>query len=322
MASPGGAPLHHAPARQVWLALLGVWIIWGTTYLAIRVMVDTIPPFLGAALRFLTAGTLVYVVAIRRGDRTGDRPTRAHWKAALIIGIALPFGGNGLVSVAEQSVASGIAALLVAIVPLWLALFDRVLFGKRLAPVALAGLVTGFVGAAMLVNISIEEHTDPWGIALIIIATLAWTLGSLYTRTAALPSRPMVGAGMQMVCGGGVLLLASLVTREPWRLDIDSISGDSIAALLYLTFLGGIVAYSCYTWLIRHAPTPLVATYAYVNPVVAVALGAMILDEPIGLRTVIAGGIIVASVAAIVSTQKPPADVGEEREAVAAASGE
>lgn len=316
-------PLRPASRGRIWAALVTVWIVWGTTYLAIRVVNESIPPLLGASVRFLIAGTILFSVASRRGDRAGDRPTRAHWKSAAIIGTLLVFGGNGLVSLAEDSITSGLAALLVAVVPLWLALFDRVLFGKSLKPVAVLGLVTGFSGAVLLAGQSIAGNSDPVGVGLVVCATLLWTCGSLYARRANLPQRPLVGAGMEMLCGGAVQLAVGVALGEIADLEVSAITSASIAGVLYLIVFGSIIAFSCYVWLIRSAPTSLVATYAFVNPVVAVTLGAIILGEAVTTQTVVAGGVIVVSVALIVASSRGQTPSGSEiQENLRAASGE
>lgn len=198
---------------------------------------------------------------------------------------------------------------------------STVLFGKSLKPVAIVGLITGFLGAALLAWDSIEGHTSPAGVALVIAATLSWTAGSLYARNANLPRRPLVGAGMEMLCGGVVQFAVGSALGEFAGLHASQFSGASLWALAYLATFGSIVAFSCYVWLIRNAPTSLVATYAFVNPVVAVTLGATLLNEPITTLTVVAGGIIVVSVALIVWSQKgAPAD--PDPELIRAASGE
>lgn len=316
-------PLRPATRSQIWAALVAVWIIWGTTYLAIRVVNESIPPLLGASARFLTAGAILFSITIRRGDRTGDRPTLRQWRSAAIIGTLLVFGGNGLVSLAEDSIASGLAALLVALVPLWLAVFDRVLFGKQLRVIAIVGLVGGFGGAALLAAGSLEGESDPAGVVLVIGATLLWSCGSLFARRADLPTRPLVGTGMEMLCGGAVQLLVGALLGEFADLRWSAITPASASAVLYLIVFGSLIAFSCYVWLLRSAPTPLVATYAFVNPAVAVVLGAIILNEEVNLRTAVAGAIIVLSVALIVISQNRELKSAEDvRESVRAASGE
>lgn len=319
-APSAGGGSHRASVGAIWAALITVWIVWGTTYLAIRVVNRSIPPLLGASARFLVAGMVMLALTARRGPR----PTARHWRNAAIIGALLVFGGNGLVSLAEDSISSGLAALLVALVPLWLATFDRVLFGKRLRPMAVVGLIGGFGGATLLAAGSISGGSDPLGVVLVIVATLLWTFGSLFARKAELPARPLVGTGMEMLCGGGVQLAVGLALGELADLRWEAITPASAAAVGYLVVFGSLFAFSCYVWLLRVAPTSLVATYAFVNPVVAVLLGAIILDEVLTARILIAGAIIVSSVALIVISQRgsPTPSLEEQRESERAASGE
>lgn len=310
-------PEHHrAPAAAVWAALVAVWIVWGSTYLAIRVAVETMPPFLMAGTRFLIAGSALYALSVRRGDRLGDRPGGAQWRAAFIVGAALLLGGNGLVSWAEQRVASGIASLLVATVPLWMALLDRVVFGRRLSLVAVLGLAIGFAGLAVLVQPSGSGRIDPLGAVALVAASLSWAAGSLYARRAPLPSRPLVGTGMQMLAGGLLLVLVGAATGELGRVHLFGISVASMLGLGYLVVFGSWVGFSAYVWLLRVTRTSLVSTYAYVNPVVAVFLGWLFLAEPITARTLLAGGVIVVAVALIVTARparrtEPAAGPGE-----------
>lgn len=318
-------PSSRAPGRaNIWAALVTVWIVWGTTYLAIAVTVRSLPPLLAAGLRFLLAGSLLYAWAIRRGDRAGDRPTRRQWRSAAIIGALLLCASNGMIMVAEKKVPSGLTALIVSMVPLWMAFFDRVLLGRRLRAGALVGLMTGFFGAALLVGGSVAGHTDIAGTTLVVGAALAWTFGSLYARDAHLPARPLVGTAMEMLAGGSLLLTAGIVTGELSGLDPSTFRVSSMLALLYLVIFGSLVGFSSYVWLIRSAPTQLASTYAYVNPVVAVCLGSLILHEPLTPRTVLAGAIIVISVALIVTSQSRSGSRTPSDDAVSlrAASGE
>ena len=316
-------PSKRAAGRgNIWAALVTVWIVWGTTYLAIAVSVRSLPPLLAGGVRFLLAGTLLYAWAIRRGDREGDRPTRRHWRSAAIIGALLLMCSNGMIMVAEKTVPSGLTALIVAMVPLWIAFFDRILFGRRLQPRVTIGLITGFFGAALLVGGSIQGDKNVAGTVMVIGAALSWTLGSLYARDARLPARPLVGTAMEMLAGGAMLVAAGVIRGELSGLDPSTFRVSSMLALLYLVVFGSLVGFSSYVWLIRSAPTQLASTYAYVNPVVAVFLGSVILNEPLTARTVLAGAIVVVSVALIVTTQGKPATPGEEAEAVRAASGE
>jgi drug/metabolite transporter (DMT)-like permease len=285
----------------IWAALGTVYVVWGTTYLAIRVVNETLPPLLSASVRFLVAGSLLYAWTIRRGDREGDRPTRVQWRSAAIVALLLMLGGNGGVVLAEKTIPSGVAALLVALVPLWMALLDRMFFGGHLRGRAVVGLVAGFGGAALLLGSEASGDVDVVGMLFVVGASLSWAIGSLYSRKAPLPKRPFVGMGMEMLVGGIALGVVGIATGELGQVDVSRFSRASLIGLLYLIVFGSWIAFTAYLWLLRVARTSLVSTYAYVNPVVAVFLGWLILDEQVGLRTLIAGGVIVASVAIIIS---------------------
>ncbi len=301
----------------MWVALAAVYVVWGSTYLGIDLAVRTIPPFLMAAVRFLIAGGLLYAWAIRRGDRT-DRPTLRHWVSAALIAAPMLAIGNAAVGWAEQTLDSGTASLIIASVPLWMALLDRVFYAQRLARVAVVGLVVGFAGVGLLA--APGGASTNWRALVLVFSSLAWAIGSLYSRRARLPQRPLVGAGMQMLMGGAMLTVIGLAKGE--RLHPAQISLESWLGLAYLVVAGSFVGFTAYMWLMRNAPTPLVGTYAYVNPVVAVGLGALFLGEPLGWRTVVGGGIIVASVALIVRAPRPAARPAlEARPAAVAARG-
>lgn len=303
----------HVAARPalVWAALGIVYVVWGSTYFAIRVAIDTLPPFLMAAARFLIAGGLLLAVAAWRGartpDRSADRVGWAQWRAALIVGAALLGGGNGGVVWAEQRIPSGVAALLVATVALWFALLDRVFYGKRLARQAGIGLGLGLAGLALLVGPAGQGEIDSLGALACTLASLSWAAGSLYARGAPLPHRPIVATGMQMAAGGLVLLVLAVASGELAALRPAAFSTASLLALAYLVVFGSLVAFSAYVWLLRAAPVALVATYAYVNPVVAVLLGWALLSEPVTARMLVAGGIIVVAVALIAGAMPPEA---------------
>jgi drug/metabolite transporter (DMT)-like permease len=287
----------------IWTAMWAVYIIWGTTYLAIRVSNETLPPAIAGGLRFVIAGAVLYAIAVRRGDVTGDRPGPAQWRAAAIVGVGLVAGGNGLVVLAERTVPSGLMSLVIALVPLWMALVDRVFLRHRVGVPTSVGLVLGFGGAAVLIGTSAADATAPLsGLLVGVVATLSWTAASLYSREASLPSRPLVGAGMEMMIGGLVLALVGVVRGEIALIRLDAFSTSSLLALLYLITVGSWGGYTSYVWLLRNARTSLVSTYAYVNPVVAVFLGWLILNETITLRTFVAGAIVVIAVAIIIST--------------------
>jgi drug/metabolite transporter (DMT)-like permease len=291
----------------VWVGLAVLYTVWGSTYLAIAVAVDTIPPFLMAALRFGLAGLLLLTWVALRDRAALGRPTRREVIDTSIVGALLLGGGMGMVAWAEQTIPSGIAALLVAMMPVWVAVLGRVMLGEQLPRLAVVGIVVGFVGVAILVGPTALGATgalDAAGLVAILISPIAWSSGSLYAaHRATLPSHPLVATGMQMVAGAGVLALMSMVSGEPARFDPASVTAPSFGAFLYLTIVGSIVAFTTYGWMIRVAPLPLVATYAYVNPVVAVILGAIILGEPVDPRTVLAGAVIVAAVALIVTAR-------------------
>ena len=288
------------PATRIWIALGTVYLIWGSTYLGIKYGLETMPPFLMGSLRFLAAGGVLYLLAIRQGDTTGDRPRTSQWLAALAIGGALLVGGNGGVILAEQYVPTGVVALFVATAPLWMAIIDRVIFGRRLPPLVIVGLVIGFGGVAFLIGSPGSGHINLFGAALALAAPLCWATGSVFTRHVRLPVRPLVAASMEMLWAGVLFGMLSLVTGELGRVHWQGISRTSWLALLYLIVFGSLIGFSAYVWLLRSAPLSLVSTYAYVNPVVAVVLGAIFIGEALTPRVVIAGSIILAAVALIV----------------------
>jgi drug/metabolite transporter (DMT)-like permease len=292
-----------ASSAQVWGALWAVYLIWGTTYLAIRVSNETLPPLIAAGIRFVVAGAALYAWSIRRGDVEGDRPTRGHRKAASIVGIGLVAGGNGLVVLAEVTVPSSIMALIIALVPLWMALIDRVLLGHEVRLVTMLGLLLGFGGIVLLIGGAAADASAPVsGLVIGVMASVSWTSASLYSRTASLPRRPLVGAGMEMLVGGAVLLVVGALRGELASVDPADFSTESLLALLYLIVIGSWVGFTSYVWLLRNARTSFVSTYAYVNPIVAVFLGWLILDETITARILLAAAVTIAGVAIIISS--------------------
>ena len=288
------------PAARIWLALGTVYILWGSTYLGIKYAIDTIPPILMGSVRFIVAGGVLYLLAIRTGDTRGDRLGSRQWMAALVIGGLMLVGGNGGVILAEQYAPTGVVALLVATAPLWMAVIDRAVFGRRLPALVIVGLVVGFGGVAFLIGSPGAGHINLFGAALALAAPLCWATGSVFTRHVKLPSRPLVAAAMEMLWAGLLFGVASILTGELGRVHWQHVSTTSIVALLYLIVFGSLIGFSAYVWLLRSAPLSLVSTYAYVNPVVAVILGAIFVGEAITARLVIAGGIIIAAVALIV----------------------
>jgi drug/metabolite transporter (DMT)-like permease len=285
-------------------ALATVYVVWGSTYLGIALAIETLPPLLMAAVRFLVAGAVLYAVARRFDGRDAVRPDARQWLAAAVTGTFLLAVGNGGVSWAQQTVPSGVAALVIASIPLWIAVFGRAFFRERLSWTASLGIAVGLAGVALLVNPFGGGAIDPLGGLLLVLAAAGWSVGTLLSRGTQLTVSPLVGAGMQMLCGGALLAIASVVAGEPATVRLDEVSLRSVGGLVYLIVFGSIVAFSAYVWLLRNAATSLVSTYAYVNPVVAVVLGRLVLGEAITLRTLVAGGIVVAAVALIVSARQ------------------
>ena len=289
---------------KIVIALGIVYVVWGSTYLAIAVADRTLPPLLMLAVRFGLAGALLYAWSLWRGDAAAARPGRREWTAAAIVGGLLLFVDTGGIAWAEQRVASGLTALLVATVPLFTALIDRTFFGLKLSLGALVGIATGLFGVALLVGQS--AHIDPVGAAVILAAALAWAAGSAYARVAPLPQPPFLSAAMQMLCAAAFLAIAGSATGELGRVHPAAISAGSAAAFGFLVVFGSIVAFTAYGWLLRSgAPSVLVSTYAYVNPAVAVLLGWAFAGEAVGGRELAAGAVIVASVGMLVLAREP-----------------
>jgi drug/metabolite transporter (DMT)-like permease len=321
-AADGGRRLSRGAADDVrrvgWLALLVVWVLWGSTYFAIRVGVETVPPLLMAGTRYVVAGVLMFPFALRSGGpevRAADRPRASGWWSAALVGTLLLAGGNGGVSVGERSVPSGLAALLVATVPLWLILIDRLLNGTRIGLLAMAGLAAGVIGVGFLagplgggtghagVGHGAASGSPGTGIVIILAASVSWAWGTITSRRVPLPSRPLLATSMQMLAGGVVLLAAAAVTGEFSRFDVSQVSAASWLALAYLIGPGSIIAFSAYMVAVRRLPTATVATYAYVNPVIAVLLGTSFLGETLTASMLVGGALIVVAVALVVRSQ-------------------
>jgi drug/metabolite transporter (DMT)-like permease len=288
-------------SAKLWTGLVTVYFFWGTTYLAIDRTNGSIPPLVGPAVRFLIAGAVLMTLSRARGG--WRRPQPREWLGAAIVGVLLMFGGNALVATAEDiGVPTGIMALLIALVPLWIALIDRVVL--RSAPMGwrvAAGLTGGFVGAAFLVTEQSRGEVRLLGLMIAVIASLSWASGSLVSREVALPPDALQASGMQQLVGGAVILVVAVATGQLGDLELSQVTGESAFALLYLIVIGSLVAFSTYLWLLRNARTSLVSTYAYVNPVVAVTLGVVVNDETITGRTLASAAVILVAVALIVS---------------------
>jgi drug/metabolite transporter (DMT)-like permease len=299
MTSPTG---EESPGR-IAVALGTVYVIWGSTYLAIRFAVETLPPFLMAGTRFTVAGVILY--AWRRSAGF-PAPTRPQWRAATVVGGLMLLGGNGSVVWAEQWIESGTAALFVASVPFWMVLLDWVRPGGRPPrPTVWLGIVVGFAGVALLLGRPEPGPNYLVGSLALLFASVSWAMGSLYSRSAVLPA-PLLATAMQMLTGGGLLLLAGIVTGELGRLDTSGFSTKSVLALLYLIVFGSLISYSAYVWLLRVTAPSLASTYAFVNPVVAVLLGWLLAGEAMNARIVLASAVIVGGVAVITLTRRRP----------------
>jgi len=296
---------RRARSWMPWAALLVVYVVWGSTYLAIRVGVQTVPPLMLAAVRYLAAGALLYPVAVRLGGprlRRTDRPGRKQWAGAAVVGLLLLTLGNGGLSYGEQSVESGLAALLVATVPLWMLGADRLLNGRVVTRRAAAALVLGLVGVAILARPGPSGALP--GLLVILAASACWGVGSVLSGRLALPSRPLLGSAMEMLVGGAALLVLSVVTGEWSGFRLDQVSPSAVAALLYLIGPGSLLALSCYVVALQQLPTSTVSTYAFVNPLVAVALGAWLLDEHLTLGTLVGAAVVTASVALAITARR------------------
>jgi drug/metabolite transporter (DMT)-like permease len=297
---------------RIWFALITVYIVWGSTYLAIRFAVESMPPFLMAAIRFLIAGGILFTWRKLAGDKM---PTKIEWRSAAIVGLLLLTGGNGNVVWAEQRVASGVAALIVGSAPLWMVTIDAIRPGGKKANLQTwAGVIIGFIGIMILISpwnmAQNSQQLDKLGVLSLLLGGFLWAIGSLYSRNARLPGSPLLGTGMEMLAGGAGLLILGTLTGEWGRLDLSTITARSIWGLVYLIVFGALVGYSAYTWLLRNAPTPLVSTYAYVNPLVAIFLGSMLAAEPLTPRILIAALIVVSSVALINTARADRASSG------------
>jgi drug/metabolite transporter (DMT)-like permease len=316
---PAKAPARPPGVLSARVALLVVWVVWGSTYLAIRVADESIPPFAMAAARYLTAGAVLYPAAwlgSRRRQAASPPPAGrgassrlAQWGGMAVVGTLLLAFGNGGVSYAEQTLPSGLAALLVASVPLWMALADRVVNGQRIPLWGWLALVMGLAGIAVIARPTSSGAVLP--ILVVLGASVSWGVGSVLAGRLPAPASPLVGSAMEMLTGGIVLTGLAAVTGELTRIDPAHVSGHSLLGLLYLIGPGSLLALTCYVIALRRLPTSVVSTYAYVNPVVAVSLGALFLGERPTLATLLGGAVVVAAVALLLVNRSQPADAAE-----------
>ena len=309
MAASAPAALPETGARpasgaMIWTALAVVYVVWGSTYLAIRVVVDAkIPPMLGMATRFLTAAVLLAAALSLKSGWRRLRITRREALGAATVGLLLLAFGNGAVAIAEQTVPSGLAALLVAAVPLWLILL-RVGGGERPRALTWVGVLIGFGGAALLSLSGGNTSAKPLSVAILVVGTISWAVGSRFAPRLGLPRDPLVTALYEMVFGGTAMLLIGVLRGEPGRLQLGRIDGSGWFALAYLVVFGSLLAYSAYSYLLANAPISLIGTYAYVNPAVAVLLGWLILDEHITWQILLGGAVIIIGVALVVTAER------------------
>ena len=294
---------------RIWAALATIYVVWGSTFLAIAIVVRDLPPFLSMALRHLVAGTLLFGWVWWRSSGA-LKLGRREWGAAFVFGGALFLVGHGGLAWAQQEVPSGVAALLVGTIPLWFAILARAAFGERLGGRALVGLLLGFAGLALLVDPSGERGAEPIGALVILVGSFAWAAGSLWSRRLPLPRDTLLAAAMGMLAGGTLLAIVAALSGE---LDDARFTREALAATAYMVVVGSLIGFSAYVWLLKVAPASTVSTYAYVNPVIAVLLGWAFNDEVITGRTLVAGAAIVVGVALMVSR-------GTEREPEAALS--
>ncbi|MFD0887282.1 EamA family transporter [Streptosporangium algeriense] len=295
----------------VWGGLAIVYVVWGSTYLAIRVVIETIPPLISGAMRFTSAAVVLSLVILLLKGAGAFRMTAKQFGGAALVGLLLLTAGNGLVALAEQYISSGLAALLVASVPLWLVIL-RVVARDRPRALTLAGVLVGFAGVAVLSLTGASGASSGTAITIILLASVSWSVGSFLSSRIPMPADPFAASAVEMLVGGVGLTLVSTAASE--HLDLAAISGRSWTALGYLIVMGSLVAFTAYVWLLGNAPISLVSTYAYVNPVVAVVLGGLILSETVTGSMVVAGLVIVVGVALVVSTERRKAPAVKQEE--------
>ena len=288
------------------VALGTVYLVWGSTYLAIAVADRSLPPLLMLSVRFLIAGGIMLAWAAWRGDLRGALPSRREWGAAAVVGLLLLVIDTGGVALAEQRVPTGQAALLIASVPLFTALLDRTFFETKLPLGAVAGIGAGLLGVGLLVGTG--GRIDPLGTAVLLVAAFAWSAGSLVARVAPLPRKPFVSAALQMLCGGVMLGVLGASAGEVSQVRLGAISPASLGAVAFLVVFGSIGAFTAFGWLLRHVSIPVLSTYSYVNPAVAVGLGWLVMGEHIGGKEIAAGLVILASVGLLLFSRQPEPD--------------
>src|SRR5215217_7963403 len=290
---------------RLWLALATVYLVWGSTYLAVRVMIRTIPPLLGSGVRFLVAGAVLYPFLVARRGWAGVRVTTREAGAASLVGVLFLAGGTGLVTVAERDVPSGLAAVLVAAMPLGVVLL-RHLAAEPVPRATSVGVVVGLAGVAVLLLPGNPAPEAGWfGLVLILIADASMAVASFASSRLPVPGDTLVATALELLAAGVVLCLGGLLTGEAAGLALDRLSGASLAALAYLVVAGSVVAYTAYVWLLANAPVSKATTHSHVNPVVAIALGWVVLSERVTLATLAGAALVIGSVAAVVGHESP-----------------
>jgi drug/metabolite transporter (DMT)-like permease len=306
-ALPGASDGRRETARasgSAWAALLVVWVVWGSTFVAIRVGVASIPPLAMASLRYLAAGAMLFAVARRGGGqrvRAADHPGAREWLGTAVVGTMLLAFGNGAACYAEQTLSAGLTALLIATVPIWMAIADRVINRRAISPLGWLALAIGVAGVAVLARPRGHESLLP--VLVVLGGSLSWGTGSVLAGRLPLPARPLLGSAMEMLAGGLVLAGLAAATGELGHLDPGHVSGGSWLALLYLIGPGSLLAMTCYVIALRNLPTATVSTYAYVNPVVAVALGWLLLGERLTPVTMLGGAVVLVSVVLLLTSR-------------------
>ena len=299
---PSVQPPERSSRVGIIAAFAAVYLIWGSTYLGIRYAIETLPPFFMASIRFIAAGLILFVWLRLSG---ASMPKWIHWRSGLILGALLLVIGNGGVTWAEKTVPSGIAALLIAMVPVWVVVVDWLRpTGMRPTSPVILGLLFGLGGMFLLIgpgNLAGNNHINLLGALVLIIAALSWSIGSVYSRHAELPDSPLMATAVEMLCGGLILFLISALSGEWTQINLNLVSQRSLLALAYLIIFGSIIAFSCYVYLLKVTSPARASTYAYVNPVVAVLLGWAFANGPLTTRTILAAGIIVAAVIVIIT---------------------
>jgi drug/metabolite transporter (DMT)-like permease len=293
-------------------AFAAVYLIWGSTYLAMKYAIETLPSFLMAGTRFLTAGAVLFIWARLSSDY--ERPKLIHWRTSLIVGGLLLLGGNGGVVIAQHYLPSSLTALLIATEPFWVVLIGWLFMGgSRPNAKVISGLLVGFIGVSFLISgrgLSFGDGSGQLlGLVLVVLSTIAWASGSLYGLRAAAPKSALLGAGMQMLAGGSLLILLGIITGEWEHFNIESVSANSWLALGYLTIFGSLIGFTAYSWLLKNVEPSMASTYAYVNPVIAVILGWAIAGESLTGQMLLGAGIIIGSVVLITShhqEKEPP----------------